>query len=75
MADIAPRPRIATTTKIGIGLIVLLFWTFAAGDWKDKGCTMPQGYGFVLTHGGWPDDHEGCEDGNGKHPEYTSNYR
>jgi hypothetical protein len=65
----------ATTTKIGIALIVLLFWTFIAGDWKDKGCTMPQGYGYALTHGGWPDEHEGCETGPDDRSRYTSNYR
>jgi len=75
MSDMAPKQRIATTTKIGIALIILMIWTFAAGDWEDKGCTKTQGYGFVLSHGGWPDEHEGCEDGYGDHPRYTSNYR
>lgn len=75
MPDIAPKPRITTPAKIALGLIALMVWTFAASDWQAKGCTMPQGYGFVILHGGWPDEHEGCEDGYGDHPEYTSDYQ
>lgn len=74
MSDMQPKPRIATTTKVGIGLIVLLVWTFAAGDWEDKGCTKAQGYGFVIMHGGWPDEHEGCEERLDR-TTYTADYR
>lgn len=74
MSDTAPRPRISRNTKFVIGLIALLIWTAAAADWQDKGCGMVQGYGFVILHGGWPDEHEGCEDGP-VHPTYTSDYR
>lgn len=73
MSDLAPKPRITTPTKLALGLIAVLVWTFAASDWSDKGCTMPQGYGFVITHGGWPDEHEGCEDEPGG-PVYTDEY-
>jgi hypothetical protein len=75
MTDIAPTLRISKTAKIGIAFVVLLFWSFAAGDWEKKGCTLPQGYGFVLMHGGWPEPDEGCEIGYGDHPEYTTEYR
>lgn len=74
MPELAPKPRIATTTKVGIALVILLVWTFAAGDWQDKGCTTPQGYGFVISHGGWPDEHEGCEEGYDGRSRYTHDY-
>ena len=54
-------------------IVVLVFWTAAASDWQDKGCTMTQGYGFAIGHGGWPDEHEGCEDEYGD-PTYTAEY-
>jgi hypothetical protein len=69
----APRRRLSTTAKAAIALTLVIVWTAAAGDWQDKDCTLPQGYGFVILHGGWPDEHEGCEDEPGG-PVYTSEY-
>ncbi len=44
-----------------------------AGSWSDKGCSMPQGYVFVISHGGSPDSDQGCEDEPGG-PAYTDQY-
>lgn len=44
-----------------------------ANSWTEKGCSLPQGYVFVVTHGGSPDRDQGCEDEPGG-PEYTDRY-
>ena len=59
--------------KIAAALVLLLIWTVMANSWTDKGCSLPQGYSFVITHGGTPDRDQGCEDEPGG-PEYTDTY-
>jgi hypothetical protein len=44
-----------------------------ANSWTEKGCTLPQGYMFVISHGGRPDRDQGCEDEPGG-PGYTDQY-
>ena len=75
MPDIAPahgwRPtRMQKTIAV---VVLLLVWTMMANSWADKGCTLPQGYGFVISHGGTPDRDQGCESEPGG-PEYTDQY-
>jgi hypothetical protein len=68
-----PRPRITRRTKYTLVVLILIVWTFLAGQWTDKGCDyIPQSYGLVLTHG-TPDHDEGCEPEPGG-PEYTDQY-
>ncbi|WND33969.1 hypothetical protein RI578_06530 [Streptomyces sp. BB1-1-1] len=74
MSDLAARSwRPSRTQKIIAALVLLLIWTAIADTWTDKGCTLPQGYRFVITHGGSPDRDQGCEDEPGG-PEYTDTY-
>jgi hypothetical protein len=54
-------------------VVLLIAWTMMANSWADKGCTLPQGYSFVISHGGTPDHDQGCEDEPGG-PEYTDQY-
>lgn len=58
--------------KIVAVLVLLIVWTVMAGQWDDKGCSLPQGYFLTVTHGS-PDHDEGCEDEPGG-PEYTDQY-
>jgi hypothetical protein len=74
MSDTAPKPRLSANAKLILGIIVVIFWTAAASDWESKGCTMTLGYGYAIQHGGWPDEHEGCED-KYDDPHYTDEYR
>ncbi len=71
--DTARAWRPSRTQKIIAALVLLLVWTAVADTWTDKGCTLPQGYRFVITHGGSPDRDQGCEDEPGG-PEYTDTY-
>ncbi|MET9517429.1 hypothetical protein [Streptomyces sp. NPDC002994] len=61
---------------IGIiaGIIVLFAWSGAASEWDGKDCSLSQGYMFTITHGGGPDQHEGCEESFGGNA-YTDDYR
>ncbi|MEU6416044.1 hypothetical protein [Streptomyces spiralis] len=65
--------RPSRTQKIIAALLLLLVWTAVANTWTNKGCTLPQGYAFVITHGGSPDHDQGCEDEPGG-PVYTDRY-
>jgi len=57
--------------RLGIALLLLLAWTFAAQQWTDKGCgAFPQSYGLVVSHFGTPDHFEGCDE----YGEYTDDY-
>ncbi|RSN99946.1 hypothetical protein DMH26_17640 [Streptomyces sp. WAC 05379] len=61
------------TQKTIAVLLLLIVWTGVANSWTEKGCTLPQGYVYVVTHGGSPDRGQGCEsepDG----PVYTDQY-
>jgi hypothetical protein len=64
--------RPTRTQKIVAVLVLLIVWTALAGQWADKGCGLPQGYGLVIQHGA-PDRMEGCED-EPDGPEYTDSY-
>ena len=54
-------------------IVGLIAWTGAAGEWDSRGCSLGQGYSFVVVHGGGPDEHEGCEDEPGG-AVYTDDY-
>lgn len=58
---------------IVIGIVVFIAWSGAAGEWDDKECSLGQGYMFTITHGGGPDEHEGCEESYGNNT-YTDDY-
>ncbi|MET8826541.1 hypothetical protein ABZX40_41320 [Streptomyces sp. NPDC004610] len=74
-SDISARTwRPSRNQKIIAVLVLLLIWTAIADTWTDKGCTLPQGYRFVITYGGSPDRDQGCEDGPGDLPQYTDTY-
>ncbi|MGW0948543.1 hypothetical protein ACWD4O_39135 [Streptomyces sp. NPDC002623] len=64
--------RPTRTQKIVAVLVLLVAWTAMAGQWADKGCNLPQGYGLVVQHG-TPDRYEGCED-EPSGPAYTDDY-
>lgn len=59
--------------KIVIALVLLIAWTAMADSWTDKGCTLSQGYVFVVSRGGTPDRDQGCEREPGG-PMYTDRY-
>lgn len=65
--------RPSRTQKIVGVLLLLIVWTATANSWTDKGCSLPQGYVFVISHGGSPDRDQGCEDEPGG-PSYTDQY-
>ncbi|MFD4258222.1 hypothetical protein ACFWR9_11475 [Streptomyces sp. NPDC058534] len=74
MSDLTARPwRPSRPQKIIAALVLLMIWTAIANTWTDKGCTLPQGYAFVITHTGSPDRDQGCEDEPGG-PRYTDTY-
>jgi hypothetical protein len=52
--------RPSRTQKIVAVVVLLIAWTAMAGQWADKGCSLPQGYSLVVQHG-TPDRWEGCE--------------
>ncbi|MGD1224983.1 hypothetical protein AB9Q10_41945 [Streptomyces krungchingensis] len=65
--------RPSRTQKIVAALLLLIAWTAVANSWTEKGCTLPQGYVFVVTHSGSPDRDQGCEDEPGGSA-YTDRY-
>ncbi|WP_406365268.1 hypothetical protein [Streptomyces sp. NBC_00645] len=65
--------RPSRTQKIVGVLLLLLVWTVVANSWTEKGCSLSQGYIFVVSHGGSPDRDQGCEDEPGG-PAYTDQY-
>jgi len=73
----APAPRRwlqHRRNQLGIALLLLLAWSFAANQWTEKGCdAFPQSYGLTITHFGEPAENEGCEDESGG-PQYTDQY-
>lgn len=64
--------RPSRRVKIVAVLVALIAWTAMAGQWDDKGCSLPQGYALVVQHG-TPDRNEGCED-EPSGPVYTDDY-
>lgn len=57
-------------TVFMVTAVMLVVWSFLAGQWADKDCSMfPQSYGLVLTHG-TPGDWDGCD----RYGDYTSDY-
>jgi hypothetical protein len=60
---------IRNNKKIVLSILLLMVWTMVADGWTDKGCSLPQGYAFTITHGGSPDRDQGCDEG-----AYTDRY-
>ncbi|MET9894743.1 hypothetical protein ABZZ47_31925 [Streptomyces sp. NPDC006465] len=77
MADTAATGRRPSLTqKITATLLLLLLllvWAMGANSWTEKGCHLSQGYIYVLSHGGGPDSHQGCDPEPGG-PVYTDQY-